>query len=207
MSVQNPITRVYVIVGNLVTYFGITHCALFPFFWIVSRPVNTTCPDSGVVTVTSETGHLASITSDETGLGTTACPWHVQVPPYQRINVTVVDYTVPASREWNSGYASWEYGSRYTPTGSGSQCDVEKVLGVISETFVVSNVTNTTVNTTFCTAGRRDSLVYSSEGSAIVIALSNHRKSKGHFLIKIQGTVSRSVSKIKSFLRRCPTHT
>lgn len=43
----------------------------------------------------ASSGLLASAVTMETGLGGTSCPWEIHVEPYQRINITLLDFSVP----------------------------------------------------------------------------------------------------------------
>ena len=49
--------------------------------------------------VSGQSGYLAGVWAAETGCGTVDAPWQVRVEPGQRINVTVFDFTVPASTD------------------------------------------------------------------------------------------------------------
>ena len=42
-------------------------------------------------------GFLASAVTEERGLGTFACPWLLQAGPGQRLNITLWDFTGPAT--------------------------------------------------------------------------------------------------------------
>ena len=50
------------------------------------------CSSHRPVHVTNHTGFLASITSAETGCGTSEAPWSIEALPGQRINITLLDF-------------------------------------------------------------------------------------------------------------------
>ena len=59
----------------------------------VVKPEDNKC--SGPKTITGTTsGYIANSLTDEYSLGTASCPWKVEVPHGQRINVTLLDFTV-----------------------------------------------------------------------------------------------------------------
>ena len=47
----------------------------------------------------SEGGYLASVVTEETGLGKQACPWVLVAKPGQRLNITLWDFTGPVSED------------------------------------------------------------------------------------------------------------
>ena len=51
--------------------------------------------DSGV-------GYLASAVTDRTGAGSAGCPWLLRTSPWQRINVTLIDFSESATRGGSS---------------------------------------------------------------------------------------------------------
>ena len=58
------------------------------------------CPPEGHVTVSKTSGQLASaVISSLDPIGSPRCPIRIKVPPYQKINVTLIDFTVPLSND------------------------------------------------------------------------------------------------------------
>ena len=55
------------------------------------------CQNHKPMVITNQTGYLASITSVETGCGTSDAPWLIEALPGQRINVTLVDFAPEGS--------------------------------------------------------------------------------------------------------------
>jgi hypothetical protein len=53
--------------------------------------------DPGSVTRHDKDGYLSSLVARETGLGGPECPWVIQVPAGQRINITLLDFALPTS--------------------------------------------------------------------------------------------------------------
>ena len=84
------------------------------YIFTVATPDNSTCPQSGVLAVTTS-DHMASAISQDTGLGGSDCPWQIAVQPYQRINLTIVDFSVPASegRLWGRHYGTFKPDNDY----------------------------------------------------------------------------------------------
>jgi hypothetical protein len=95
-----------------------------------SCPAQNLGTSSSPVTLTgASVGLLASAVTMETGLGGPSCPWVIRVEPYQRINVTLLDFSVqpPAQRvmqqpggrastghsghQYRASAAGWEYGN------------------------------------------------------------------------------------------------
>jgi hypothetical protein len=114
-------------------------------------PILGLSPSPVTLTGTS-VGLLASAVTMETGLGGPSCPWVIRVEPYQRINVTLLDFSVqpPAHRifqqqqpgggpvragighsghQYRASQTGWEYGGDDTgPAGhgtwpNGANCD------------------------------------------------------------------------------------
>ena len=61
-------------------------------------PVGGVCrnPPSSPTTSGSE-GLLSSVVSAQTGCGSPTTPWTIDVGPGQRVNVTLIDFSAPAS--------------------------------------------------------------------------------------------------------------
>jgi len=51
----------------------------------------------------SGTGYLASAITDRTGAGSAGCPWLLRASPWQRINMTLVDFSDAATLDGNTG--------------------------------------------------------------------------------------------------------
>jgi len=66
---------------------------------VVAAASRATCdgPRRRTAVVSGQSGYLAGVWAAETGCGTVDAPWQVRVQPGQHINVTVFDFTVPAS--------------------------------------------------------------------------------------------------------------
>jgi len=144
-------------------------------------PVRTgsaqTCSLFDGVPVTQSTGYLSSVTAAEVGVGTARCPWLVDAPVGQRINLTLFAFLPAASVD--------DAGCR----GAAAGWTVVVVDG------------NITLEVPACpaTAGKPASdgrLVYSSHGSKLRVHLEHIRGTfdvglteltMGHLLIRYQG--------------------
>nr|UCK81576.1 Gal-binding and CUB domains containing receptor 5 [Arenicola marina] len=130
----------------------------------VFHPQNTTCPPSGHIELTSPTGHVASTVTQETRLGTAACPWVIKVLPHQRINLTMLDFSLPP------GSDPWFY-QEANPT-----CQEYAAIREWKDTF----------NKTLCGGRRRESLVYQSQGNYLEISVVHPEALNGRFLLQYE---------------------
>ena len=73
----------------------------------VATPDDLQC--NGPKTVAGPEGYIANALTDSLRLGTQDCPWRVEVQRGQKINITLLDFTVKSggsrtSQQDNSGY-------------------------------------------------------------------------------------------------------
>ena len=131
------------------------------------------CPPEGYIQETSASRQLASTTTADHSsvVGSQACPWRISVQPYQTINITVVDFSVPPlDGLWYS----------LQPTKiEGDTCT--SVIGYVTEAGG-SNVS-------LCAGMRREVVAYQSRGSAVQVAFTR-RPSATPVLIKYTGESS-----------------
>ncbi len=92
-------------------------------------------------------GYLASVVATETNVGGADCPWIIQVPPGQRVNVTLFDFALSTSH-------SRPY-------------DVCSVYATVRE-----EVRGSRLETNVCGGERRVKAVYLSETNRIEIVMS-----------------------------------
>ena len=114
----------------------------------------------------------STATADHSSVvGSHACPWRITVQPYQTINITVVDFSVPPlDGLWYS----------LQPTKiEGDTCT--SVIGYVTEAGG-SNVS-------LCAGMRREVVAYQSRGSAVQVAFTR-RPSATPVLIKYTGESS-----------------
>ena len=52
------------------------------------------CYSSGPVHLHRPVGYISSISTEETGLGVSECPWMIKAHPGQRINITLLDFDI-----------------------------------------------------------------------------------------------------------------
>ena len=68
-------------------------------------------------------GLLASAVTLETGVGGPACPWIIRVKPHQRINITLLDFSIASSPfhagAGGGGVPAARRGQQYRPSSSG----------------------------------------------------------------------------------------
>ncbi len=56
------------------------------------------CYTSKQVNVTSQTGYLSSDITADSGFGSDSCPWVIRVDAGQRINITLLDFTLAVTK-------------------------------------------------------------------------------------------------------------
>ncbi len=56
------------------------------------------CYTSKQVNVTSQTGYLSSDITSDSGFGSDSCPWVIRVDAGQRINITLLDFTLAVTK-------------------------------------------------------------------------------------------------------------
>jgi len=107
--------------------------------------------------------------------GTPSCPWTLRAAGYQRITLSIIEFTPP--REPASA-----------PTGSTS--DVMSCVVVVERTGSENQQSgsgNRTSESMFCGSGRRrENLVYTSTSNVVDVYLANMTSSR-EFLVKYEG--------------------
>ena len=142
-------------------------------------------------------GLLASAVTLETGVGGPACPWLIRVQPHQRINITLLDFSVApspllgdaaprrgqqyrassASAAGNGGGGLWD-GPMSVPTWlGGAPCD---------EYAVVTEGSGGR-NATVCGRRRRHSPVYLSDTNVVQVRVDVAASRSHRFVLKYQG--------------------
>ena len=82
-------------------------------------PERHLCQTLKPVTIRNQTGYLASVTSADTGCGTADSPWHIELLPGQRINITLFDFAILSSNATPAGVAG--VAAQSTPSSSGEE--------------------------------------------------------------------------------------
>lgn len=77
-------------------------------------------PPSAVVLAGATSGLLASAVTMETGIGGPSCPWVIRVEPYQRINFTLLDFSVQTSPTLTQSSSSSAHGHRSSAAADAS---------------------------------------------------------------------------------------
>ena len=156
-------------------------------------------------------GLLASAVTLETGVGGPACPWIIRVEPHQRINITLLDFSLasspfhaggggggaPAARRGQQyrpssgrgtaagGGAGWD-GPMSMPSWLGAPCDEYAVVqegGSGSDEHRATSVRNATV----CGGRRRQSPVYLSDTNVVQVRVDVAASRSHRFVLKYQG--------------------
>ena len=68
---------------------------------------------SHVLPPITDTGYISNAVSVINGIGSTSCPWVLQVLPGQRINLTLYDFMVADRYKTGSAHRDAERGERY----------------------------------------------------------------------------------------------
>ena len=136
--------------------------AMLFIFAVVSAPGHS-CP-VGRALLTSQRGTIASVVSHETGHGTDTCPWVIRVLPGQRVNITLLDFSVTSG----------------TAYGSAEFC---KAYAIIRERSPAGN------SQTLCGGSARYKDVFVSRGNQVEIRIiqSKKRENRDFFLLKYEG--------------------
>jgi len=191
---------------------------------------STPCPASSststpVVLDGLSEGLLASAVTLETGVGGPACPWIIRVEPHQRINITLLDFSL-ASTPFNAGGGgdapAARPGQQYRPSSGrgtapggwdgpmsmpswlGASCDEYAVVlegGGGSDEKRQAPVRNSTV----CGRRRRESPVYLSDTNVVQVRVDVAASRSHRFVLKYQGLTLRSSTPIIVYLFKTTT--
>ena len=155
-------------------------------------------------------GLLASAVTLETGVGGPACPWIIRVLPHQRINITLLDFSVmaasprevapPAARRGQQyrastaagrggGAGGWD-GPMSIPSWLGAPCDEYAVVteaGAGSGDGGRGRSTAAGRNSTVCGRRRRQAPVYLSDTNVVQVRVDVAASRSHRFILKYQG--------------------
>ena len=126
------------------------------------------CLARGYINISGTSGVIASAVTMANRQGK-PCPWRVEAEPYQRINITLVDFSKPVL----PGFHSYE--RDFVPS---IKCEQEYAMIVD-----LGGHRNVTV----CSRQRREATVYLSRTNKILIHIIP-RQPPTHFLLKYNGT-------------------
>ena len=135
----------------------------------VARARPSICNTAKYVKLTSSAAYLSSRITQETGCGTTLCPWVIEVLPGQRVNITLLDF-------------GWQ-----SRSGTESSMDTLQVC----QKYAVIREMSQTKSHTVCGSPRRESHVLTSTTNELEIYLTPKASPDGHtnhFLLKYEGT-------------------
>ena len=65
------------------------------------------CQNFGFLHVKPPSGYIASVATEQHGFGSSQCPWAIRAQPGQRINITLIDFSLIPGTSYTSG----EHGS------------------------------------------------------------------------------------------------
>lgn len=155
-------------------------------------------------------GLLASAVTLETGMGGPACPWVIRVEPHQRINITLLDFSLASSpllAGVDGGAPVARRGQQYRPSsgrgtsaGGGGGWDgpmsMPSWLGAPCDEYAVvlegGGGTNgqrpaSVRNATVCGRRRRHSPVYLSDTNVVQVRVDVAASRSHRFVLKYQG--------------------
>ena len=157
-------------------------------------------------------GLLASAVTLETGVGGPACPWIIRVGPHQRINITLLDFSVVSSpllaADGDGRSSAARRGQQYRPStgrgtatgggGGGGGWDgpmsIPSWLGSPCEKYAVvtegsdgGHRSTSVRNATVCGRRRRQSPVYLSDTNVVQVRVDVAASRSHRFVLKYQG--------------------
>ena len=134
---------------------------------------NRRCSSSPQVNISGQMGFLASSVTAATGLGSTTCPWIITVDPGQRINVTLMDFSLIQPFGPNDVFG------REEATKNKAFC----------HKYAEIQERPKTRQTVVCGGEERYKKVYVSQTNRIEIGLLRYNtpKKSAHFLLKYEG--------------------
>lgn len=150
-----------------------------------------TCPPEGYLLMTSPSGQIASSVVHETNIGGPRCPVRIKLPPYQRLNLSMIDFSValPQSDRW--GYHSQPPEEHYHEPWQQVTCDQQSSSGFI----VDRNGSQSGHNNISLCAGvhantgshsrRRKTSIYRSKGNVVDVVI--YPQTDSRFLLMYHG--------------------
>jgi len=138
----------------------------------------------------------------ETGVGGPACPWIIRVEPHQRINITLLDFSLASSPLLAAGAPAARRGQQYRPsTGRGTAAGVGGAwdgsmlmpswLGAPCDEYAVvmegGGSEGQRRNATVCGRRRRQSPVYLSDTNVVQVRVDVAASRSHRFVLKYQG--------------------
>lgn len=172
---------------------------------------STPCPSSSststpVVLDQLSEGLLASAVTLETGVGGPACPWIIRVQPHQRINITLLDFSVASSPFDADGAPAARRGQQYRPSSGRATAaaadawdgpmSMPSWLGAPCHEYAVLTEGGSSVDGSWSTAGRnatvcgrrrRQSPVYLSDTNVVQVRIDVAASRSHRFVLKYQG--------------------
>ena len=130
------------------------------------------CQSSTYLKLTQPSGHLASLTTSELGCGSALCPWLIQVQPGQRINITVIDFSL--------AYRNSSHNIRHRPDLS---------FPLYCHEYAMIKETQVPRTTTICGGDVRHKQAYVSSSHRVEIRIVSRQSNRNgeHFMLHYQG--------------------
>lgn len=141
----------------------------------VARARPTVCQSAKYVKLTSSAAYLSSRITQETGCGSTLCPWVIEVLPGQKVNISLLDF-------------GWQ---------SRSGMDMSTDSLQICQKYAVIREMSQTKSHTVCGSAKRETHIYTSQTHELEIYLSPKASPDGHtnhFLLKYEGNYENNCS-------------
>ena len=129
------------------------------------------CGSSQHAKVTQTHGFLSNAITEDTGLGSSNCPWLVAAEEGQHIVITLLDFAV------------WLDDTGDLPHQSPQEAGLCHIYAYVEEEDTGSRVT-------LCGRETRESVVYTSETNSVVVQVPDPRLSNppAYFLLRYEGT-------------------
>ena len=124
------------------------------------------CRTDVPITLTSPTGYISSSITMETGRGSQACPWRIEVLPGQRINITLYNFARAGGGE-DAGLAERKPKVCYQ-------------YAVLREKDYVRAITE-------CEGATRRSIAYVSTSNVVEVNILARKTHEVHFLLHYEG--------------------
>ena len=157
----------------------VSHCASSEinyslFFFLVVSPTRQSCEGSDFARPLQTSGRLASVVSEETGCGTAETPWLLEVPPGQRISLTLYDFGVGSKPN-----VTEKHGVSVTSSNKMNHCHV---YAIIKEQYPGRSVT-------VCGGSDRMKHIYESDTNSVEVRFlgTTANRNRKNFVLEYEG--------------------
>ena len=66
---------------------------------VVETGAGSLCYTAKAINISGPSGYLSSVITAGSGFGTDSCPWVIRVDPGQRINITLLDFSLATTKD------------------------------------------------------------------------------------------------------------